>query len=1141
MKFVFLIIAALCAALSGCGGNNPLSAVNAQAQAAALSKSNIKVQSLARHADESKICALCPIEIKSGIHNTQDVFDAPLTLAPAAQGGAGGYQSVNNPNHSIVNVVMTTGVQEPDNLPLDNVSVFASDIPVIYAVVSAKNSAPNTVISVRWIAVNAQDTPTDALLATSQIQVEGDVNIAFSLSRDETALWAPGAYRLQVSEDGEIDGTLDFTIRDGGASAPSSPEARVTNVITFSKTDASGKPIDTHGEFPPGTFTLGAQVFVVSTAEVEAKAVWYTGVVEGWPPDTKLFEATARATNQPNGIPFTIERTSGEAFPAGRYKLEVYLDNALANTTVFHVANAAAPSGTPLQFKYQGKLNVTPEWTAPAALVIAPNGDLYVGEAGAVRRVAQDLSSTRFGEMGFTQGDGKLGAAVTGIAADSQSNLWVANPQHSNIQKFSADGKFLLRFPGDDTNTYDKDGEVNQAYGIAIDKQDNVYVADTLNNRIQKFDINGKFLAKWTDLGLKSPIGIATDAQGNVYVTDSGNHRVVKLDSQGKLLGQFGKQGAGDGEFNGPWGIALDAAGNILVTDNFNQRVQVFDAQGKFIAKFGSKGTGEGQFGKPVSVLIAPSGNVYVADGENNTVQIFAADAASNNPPASSGATTPGQGKMIADLGFRPAQDGFSFANYGGDYPGEQGDIFVEDLIRMFGEKVVCAGYKNGECQVAPGALEFADILNASSNGGHCEGMAVLSMQMFLGQEARQTYGGSRTADLKFENQALQRAIMYYFAWQAVNPVRSARRASLASGPNQVLDDIIAGIQKRQPVIIAFFNGTGKATQGHAVTPYAVEEMGNGLYYVWIYDNNYPGQERYIEMNRATNTWRYSFAAVNPSADPDAWGGGASDQNIGVASVSLRNGQGDCFWCNYTTNTSARPMTQFALLGGGSMLVTNSQGQRLGWVDGELINEIPDAFEYSIIGGLGKPSIPIFMVPSHDQYKMALDSNVAQTTNAQLFAFGGGKSLNIDKITLAPGERNTLGLSGNLNDFRYTPESAETSLITLTVDGADQDYYFAFDGLNIDDGKTLSFAFDETKGTLAFSSDNDTANGTYNLMLKRVGNNGIEIYQNANLTFGQATEYIDYNGWDGAESLEIGVDHNDDGNVDEEWQEENER
>ncbi|OQY98717.1 MAG: hypothetical protein B6D41_02175, partial [Chloroflexi bacterium UTCFX4] len=195
----------------------------------------------------------------------------------------------------------------------------------------------------------------------------------------------------------------------------------------------------------------------------------------------------------------------------------------------------------------------------------------------------------------------------------------------------------------------------------------------------------------------------------------------------------------------------------------------------------------------------------------------------------------------------------------------------------------------------------------------------------------------------------------------------------------------------------------------------------------------------------------------------------------------------------------------------------------------------------SIIGGLGKPSIPIFMVPSHDQYKMALDSNVAQTTNAQLFAFGGGKSLNIDKITLAPGERNTLGLSGNLNDFRYTPESAETSLITLTVDGADQDYYFAFDGLNIDDGKTLSFAFDETKGTLAFSSDNDTANGTYNLMLKRVGNNGIEIYQNANLTFGQATEYIDYNGWDGAESLEIGVDHNDDGNVDEEWQEENER
>lgn len=1129
MKLKLFITAILLVALIGCGGNSPVSGIvaPAPAQANAVSKPITNAQSLTLESSGQDVCNPCPVEVVGGIKNVQYTFDAPLAIAPAAQTGPSGYKSVNNPKHSIVKVVMTTGVQGDNNTPVDNVSTFDPNIQAFYAVVSTKNTAPGTIIKVRWIAANVPGAQPDSLIDSSEISVEGDANIAFSLSRTGAQPWAPGGYRLQVYEDGELDGTLDFTV--GGASP--SGGSRIARVVTFAEKDRAGNPIDLHGEFPEGTKTLAAQVFVNSDAAIEVKGVWWTGVVSGWPSDTKLFEAVGRASNQQNGIPFEIERTNGEAFPSGTYKLELYVDDKLENTTAFRVGGSGAqpsPSGGAAQFVFKGKILVTPEWRGPAALTFAPDGNLYVAESGAVRRVTQDLQAVRFGEMGISQGDGKLGALVSGIAADSKSNIWVANPLHSNIQKFTSDGKFLLRFPGDDSQTYDKDGEVNQAYGIAIDKQDNVYVADTLNNRIQKFDTTGKFLGKWTNLGLKSPTGITTDAQGNVYVTDTGNHRVLKLDPQGKTLLQFGKAGAGDGEFNGPWGIALDAAGNIFVTDNFNQRVQVFDAQGKFLTKFGSKGKGEGQFDKPVGVVISPSGKVFVADGGNNTIQGFESGAASNNPPAPSS----GQGKMIADLGFRPNQDGFSFENYTGKYPDEQGDLFVEDLIRMFGEQAVCAGFKNGECQVAPGALEWADRANQSSNGGHCEGLAVLSLRLFVGKESAQQYGAARTFALKYENLNLQRAIMYFFAMQTADPVFTAKNKGVSKTPSQVLDDIIAGIQQRDPTVVAIrhYQANGDRV-GHAVAPYAVEDRGNGIYYVWIYDNNAPGAERHIEVDRNANTWKYDIGSTKPSDPPQPWTGDADDHLFGAARVSVRDGQAACEWC-----ARADSMTQLTLLGGGDMRVTNSHGQVIGWVDGKFVNEIPGAQEYFIDGGLGKPSVPVYYVPSDDTYDMELDgSALTQAADSELFVFGGDKSLNIDNITLEPGETNALALNGNLETFSYDPEAAEDSLVTLTINGAEDDYYFAFDGLDIDTGESLTFTFDETDGTLALDSDNGTEDDTYALTLRRVGDDGIATFTNDAVSFGdEDTEYIEYGEWDGNDdSLTFGVDENDDGTVDE--------
>ena len=87
-----------------------------------------------------------------------------------------------------------------------------------------------------------------------------------------------------------------------------------------------------------------------------------------------------------------------------------------------------------------------------------------------------------------------------------------------------------------------------------------VYVADTWNNRIQKFDSNGEFITKWGSEGngngeLFNHLGISVDSStGNVYVADTWNNRIQKFDSNGNFITKWGNYGTGDGEFDSPSG-----------------------------------------------------------------------------------------------------------------------------------------------------------------------------------------------------------------------------------------------------------------------------------------------------------------------------------------------------------------------------------------------------------------------------------------------------------------------------------------------------------------------------------------------------------------------------------------------------------
>src|SRR5688572_20151687 len=105
-----------------------------------------------------------------------------------------------------------------------------------------------------------------------------------------------------------------------------------------------------------------------------------------------------------------------------------------------------------------------------------------------------------------------------------------------------------------------------------------------------------------------SPFGVAVDAEGNVYVADTGNHRIQKLSAAGQPLAQWG----GPGHFMQPLGLALDDQGNVYVADTGNDRIQKLSSAGEPLAVWGGPGTGPGQFASPTGVAVDRQGNVYV-------------------------------------------------------------------------------------------------------------------------------------------------------------------------------------------------------------------------------------------------------------------------------------------------------------------------------------------------------------------------------------------------------------------------------------------------------------------------------------------------------------------------------------------------
>lgn len=223
------------------------------------------------------------------------------------------------------------------------------------------------------------------------------------------------------------------------------------------------------------------------------------------------------------------------------------------------------------------------------------------------------------GESG--RGDGQF-FYPRGIAVDANRNIYVVD-RTGRIQCFDPNGQLLRILKCLDEN---KQGP---PVGLAINSNNDLFVADLHNSRILVYSTEGKLLRKFGSFGGKLgqfvfPVNIATCKKNQIYVCEvGGNDRITVFDPNAKPIKVIGSHGCKEGQLRHPLGIRIGQQGNIYVADSHNNRICVFDHGGKYLWSIGSKGNTPGKLRLPSDVELLDNGELLVLDSGNNRIQRF--------------------------------------------------------------------------------------------------------------------------------------------------------------------------------------------------------------------------------------------------------------------------------------------------------------------------------------------------------------------------------------------------------------------------------------------------------------------------------------------------------------------------------------
>jgi sugar lactone lactonase YvrE len=262
----------------------------------------------------------------------------------------------------------------------------------------------------------------------------------------------------------------------------------------------------------------------------------------------------------------------------------------------------------------------------PEAVAVTSTGELLVGDhfGGRIQRFRDGVPT---GSVGFGgEACGQLGA-VGGVAAGPNGTTFVLDTDRQRVQVFAADGTVVRCFGGRGSGrgqlltTSGGYAASTASGGIAV-AGGRVYVADTGNNRVQRFTLTGgepKVIGRGV---LAAPQGLAVRGH-RLLVADDAHHRVVELTTSGRFVRATSREKGVRLRF--PYDVAIAPSGDAYVADNNLHRIVQLDRRLRRVRTWGGEGSGPGKLRFPRSVAVAADGHVYVADAANDRVQEFTA------------------------------------------------------------------------------------------------------------------------------------------------------------------------------------------------------------------------------------------------------------------------------------------------------------------------------------------------------------------------------------------------------------------------------------------------------------------------------------------------------------------------------------
>ncbi|MFC5467393.1 S-layer homology domain-containing protein [Cohnella suwonensis] len=368
---------------------------------------------------------------------------------------------------------------------------------------------------------------------------------------------------------------------------------------------------------------------------------------------------------------------------------------------------------------------ISAELNYPEGVATDADGNVYIVDTDnnrirkldAVTKKISTVAGT--GEPGYS-GDGDLATLSQlnepeAVVVDSDGNIFIADYGNQVIRKVGTDGKIstfagtaeVYGYSGD--NGLAADAQFDGPIALALDSDNNLYVADLYNARIRKIEATTGIITTIAGTGvpgfsgddgpateaqLNYPRGLALDSDNNVLIIDRDNHRIRKIDSESGVISTIAGTGSlgysGDGgpannaQLNEPRGIALDLEGNILIADKGNNRIRMIDAESGSIMTIAGTGnagfSGDGgpatsaEFDSPYGVAVDSYGNVYFADKNNQrlrklvdglyTVTYDANASTEGDVPADGSIYDPGAAVNVLDNTGKLAKSGYTFAGW---------------------------------------------------------------------------------------------------------------------------------------------------------------------------------------------------------------------------------------------------------------------------------------------------------------------------------------------------------------------------------------------------------------------------------------------------------------------------------------------